>query len=146
VGIVAADRYGPASRLALLAIRGYQRWLSPYKGFRCAHAVLHGGPGCSGYAAEVIHARGLVDAVGPIRQRFRDCRAAYQVMSSQGSGKEERDEPGRRVDKSLVRKRYSDLPCGDCLCAGPPSKRSCLADTAGHFGCAACSPCDLGAT
>ncbi|QPB85607.1 hypothetical protein CWC22_021600 [Pseudoalteromonas rubra] len=27
--------------LAILLIRFYQRFLSPYKGFRCAHAVVH---------------------------------------------------------------------------------------------------------
>jgi putative component of membrane protein insertase Oxa1/YidC/SpoIIIJ protein YidD len=25
----------------------YQRYLSPCKGFRCAHAAWHGGPSCS---------------------------------------------------------------------------------------------------
>lgn len=34
---------GVAQRLALLLIGAYRRWLSPYKGFRCAHAALHGG-------------------------------------------------------------------------------------------------------
>jgi len=27
----------------------YQRYVSPYKGFRCAHRVLHGGDSCSEY-------------------------------------------------------------------------------------------------
>ena len=77
---------GIASRLALLAIRGYQRWLSPIKGFRCAHAVHHGGPGCSGYAMQAISEHGLFGALGAIRRRFRACQAALGVLKSEQAG------------------------------------------------------------
>ncbi|MDB5806251.1 MAG: hypothetical protein JWN73_3573 [Betaproteobacteria bacterium] len=33
--------------LASAAIGGYQRFLSPYKGYRCAYGVVHGTHGCS---------------------------------------------------------------------------------------------------
>jgi putative component of membrane protein insertase Oxa1/YidC/SpoIIIJ protein YidD len=36
-------------RLALAAIRGYQRWISPRKGFRCALRTATGGDSCSAY-------------------------------------------------------------------------------------------------
>lgn len=35
---------------ALGAIWVYQNFISPYKGFSCAHRVVHGGDGCSGFA------------------------------------------------------------------------------------------------
>lgn len=68
------------SKLALGAIWGYQRYISPHKGFRCAHSVLHGGTGCSGYAKHAICASGLWGAIPAIRQRFRDCRLASETL------------------------------------------------------------------
>ena len=74
---------GLASAAALGMITIYQRWVSPYKGYRCAHAVLHGGPGCSGFAKRAIRENGLWRAIALTRQRFRDCRAAMLAMAAQ---------------------------------------------------------------
>ena len=79
--MLAAERF--ASRAALGAIERYQRWISPYKGFRCAYAVAHGGPGCSGFARERIARAGLWVALADIRQRFAACRAAALALSAQ---------------------------------------------------------------
>ena len=81
--------HGLATRLSLGLIRFYQRRISPHKGFRCAHAVAHGGPGCSGYAAAVIRARGVWGALALIRQRFRDCRDAFELLKAQAAATEE---------------------------------------------------------
>lgn len=70
-------------RLALTAIRFYQRRLSPHKGFRCAHAALHGGEGCSGAVAQIVREEGMLGGRRRIAARFRDCRAAHQAL--QGS-------------------------------------------------------------
>jgi hypothetical protein len=35
--------------LAYKAVRGYQRYISPYKGFLCAHYQLHRETSCSGH-------------------------------------------------------------------------------------------------
>ncbi|MEM5550874.1 membrane protein insertion efficiency factor YidD [Pseudoalteromonas neustonica] len=40
--------------LALLLIRFYQKRISPYKGFRCAHAALHQGVSCSEAVKHII--------------------------------------------------------------------------------------------
>ncbi len=45
---------GIIDSLAIAAITGYQRYLSPYKGFRCAHRVLHQGESCSQYSANCL--------------------------------------------------------------------------------------------
>lgn len=45
--------------LALLFIRFYQRFISPRKGFRCAHAAFFGGASCSGAIYNLILERGL---------------------------------------------------------------------------------------
>lgn len=74
---------GMASRILLRLIGVYQRRISPYKGFRCAHSVLHGGTGCSGFAKAAIRDHGLRGAIAPIRQRFRDCRVAMMTLDGQ---------------------------------------------------------------
>lgn len=43
------------TRLLLLLIRGYQRWISPALGPRCRFA-----PSCSAYAADALRTHGLV--------------------------------------------------------------------------------------
>lgn len=68
------------SRLALASIYAYQQWLSPHKGFRCAHSVLHGGTGCSGFAKHAIRDHGLWAALPAIRERFRACKHAARTL------------------------------------------------------------------
>ena len=72
-----------ATRFAVAAIRGYQRWISPHKGFLCAHRVLHRGRSCSQFALDVIRTRGLLPALPAIRDQFRQCRAAAIVLRQQ---------------------------------------------------------------
>lgn len=100
-------------RLALAAIGGYQRHLSPRKGYSCALRVAHGGTGCSGFAKAAIADNGLIRAIPLIRARFADCRDAAEEL---------------REDR---RKRENDR-WYDCGCAGCdlPTPRGCgKADT-----------------
>lgn len=66
--------------LALAAIRLYQRRLSPRKGFRCAHAALHGGESCSGAVARIVRAKGVWRGRAHIAARFRACRSAHRAL------------------------------------------------------------------
>ena len=50
---------GPGARLAIAAISGYQRFVSPYKGYRCAHRLHHGGESCSQYVKRELQQQGL---------------------------------------------------------------------------------------
>jgi putative membrane protein insertion efficiency factor len=45
----------PLTRLLLVLIRGYQRWISPALGPRCRFA-----PSCSHYAAEALREHGML--------------------------------------------------------------------------------------
>jgi uncharacterized protein len=65
---------------ALTAIRGYQRFLSPRKGYGCAYRLRHGGTGCSGFARQAIATHGLIRALPLVRDRFRACHAAALAM------------------------------------------------------------------
>jgi putative component of membrane protein insertase Oxa1/YidC/SpoIIIJ protein YidD len=111
------------SKLALGAIWGYQRYVSPRKGFRCAHSVLHGGTGCSGFAKYAIRDHGFWGAVPHIRQRFRDCKSASETLrdrcavhSRRADGEDEETEEKRK------RRRDRDGPCScwNDLCNGLP--------------------------
>lgn len=66
--------------LALSGIRLYQRHLSPHKGFRCAHAALHGGESCSAAVARIVREEGLRRGRARMAERFRDCRAAHNAL------------------------------------------------------------------
>ncbi|GAB3699463.1 membrane protein insertion efficiency factor YidD [Mariniluteicoccus flavus] len=68
------------SSLAARGIDAYQRHLSPRKGYRCAHAVLHGGSGCSGAIRAEVLDRGLIGAAIPTIGRFAACASAYRTL------------------------------------------------------------------
>ena len=63
--------------LTLNSIEVYQRWLSPLKGFRCAHAAFFGGESCSAAVRRVVSEQGLVGGRADIAARFESCRQAY---------------------------------------------------------------------
>ena len=81
-----------ASNSAIGLISLYQRRISPYKGYVCAHRVHHGQSSCSEFAKQAIAANGLFSALPSIRHRFIECRAAYGAMQSAWKGNE-------RIDK-----------------------------------------------
>jgi putative component of membrane protein insertase Oxa1/YidC/SpoIIIJ protein YidD len=140
------------SRLAATTIRGYQRWISPYKGFRCSHRVLHGGHSCSEFARLAILEHGITEAWPGIRQQFRECRAAFLDLRQQRravlnatdsddpddyelEGSDEPEDKDRTIDDRFYeeserkRKRLAELP-------GSESPLSNLSDM-----CGACGTC-----
>ncbi|MBL8850291.1 MAG: membrane protein insertion efficiency factor YidD, partial [Planctomycetaceae bacterium] len=66
--------------MAASAIRGYQRWVSPYKGYVCAHRQLHGGWSCSEFARRQILENGVWRALPGIANQFRECGEAAQYL------------------------------------------------------------------
>lgn len=80
VGLVLLALLGLAQPLALAAIDGYQRWISPHKGWRCAYAVHRHGASCSQYAEQSIASRGLIQGLRMLQARFAACRQAQQTL------------------------------------------------------------------
>jgi putative component of membrane protein insertase Oxa1/YidC/SpoIIIJ protein YidD len=74
-------RPGWPERLALLAIRGYQRYLSPFKGFSCALCVATGGESCSAYGYRAIRRGGLQVGLRLLRQRLLLCGHVHRRRS-----------------------------------------------------------------
>lgn len=59
--------------LAIKAINFYQKFISPYKGFNCAHRVATGESGCSAYGKKVINRFGFFTGFKLLERRFYDC-------------------------------------------------------------------------
>lgn len=149
---------GTVRQLAIRAIAGYQKHLSPLKGFSCAHRLLHGGVSCSQYTKQIIAQEGLAAALHKSRQRFQECKQANQILRMRLSASEnqppEAEEPeipnpelpGQQTASSEVPQSSTNSNCNsvDCAILGC----ECV-DWSGVIGegCAAvdCSAVDCGA-
>lgn len=65
-------------RLFLAAIRTYQRYLSPYKGFSCAYRGLTGRRSCSELGFRAIRRHGIRAGLAILRQRTHLCGVAHR--------------------------------------------------------------------
>jgi len=73
-----ARRSGLLVGLALSAIRGYQRQLSPHIGFSCAYRCATGRGSCSAHGYRVIERFGLWTGLALLRRRLRLCGDTYR--------------------------------------------------------------------
>jgi putative component of membrane protein insertase Oxa1/YidC/SpoIIIJ protein YidD len=70
-----------ARKAALAAVITYRRLLSPLKGFRCAHAALHGvGSSCSDVALHAFATLPLGAAVAAVSEQLGKCRHARHII------------------------------------------------------------------
>lgn len=67
---------------AIAAIDGYQRFISPYKGFGCAYRVRTGGASCSQFAKRAISRLGVMGGVLLTIRRFEACAASARILSN----------------------------------------------------------------
>ena len=111
--------------LALFAIRLYQRYVSPRKGFSCAYRLVYGGCGCSGVGYRLIRRYGVFSGCRLLRLRLAHCRYAYTHYCAPAQPPAP---PVNRVNGMAYYQR------GDCV----PCDAGCL-DMGG------CDSCDLGA-
>lgn len=65
--------------LALAAIRFYQRFMSPYKGFRCAYAAYTSDPSCSALGYRAIRRFGVWDGLAVLDRRLARCGTAHRI-------------------------------------------------------------------
>ncbi|MFV8407336.1 membrane protein insertion efficiency factor YidD [Vibrio harveyi] len=87
------------SKLVLALIRFYQRYLSPHKGFRCAHAVYYGTDSCSAAISKIIQRKGVFSSYTSVQDQFTRCRHAHQRLQT--------EEPSR----SRKRRKNKDSSC-----------------------------------
>ncbi|WP_459778814.1 membrane protein insertion efficiency factor YidD [Photobacterium sp. R1] len=67
--------------MAIWSIRGYQKWISPHKGFRCAHTAYYGGKSCSAAIVEFIETLPCRKLPVAIKQRFQECQRASKKLN-----------------------------------------------------------------
>ncbi|PZU97645.1 MAG: hypothetical protein DCE90_06050 [Pseudanabaena sp.] len=77
---VAATLGKVARGTAVAAISGYQKFISPHKGFSCAHRVLYGSESCSQYFKRVIAEEGIGMAIANAKGRFQECHDANEIL------------------------------------------------------------------
>lgn len=66
--------------IAVQSIKAYQKFISPHKGWNCAHALVHGGPSCSNYGLVVIKEHGVLRGLTLLKARFRECSQATALL------------------------------------------------------------------
>jgi putative component of membrane protein insertase Oxa1/YidC/SpoIIIJ protein YidD len=124
--------------LLIQAIRGYQRYISPYKGFHCAYRKATGGFSCSQYAKHVLEEHRFYEAIPKIRQQFRACREAQIFLNEEEN---EENEEEKKETRKKKREEYKSEAQG-CLaygCADLGLESLFLLAFGGLDGCA-CTP------
>jgi putative component of membrane protein insertase Oxa1/YidC/SpoIIIJ protein YidD len=71
-----------ARKIVIDSITAYQTYISPRKGFSCAHRILNGGESCSMYIKHLLGEESLMSAMQLSRQRFKTCAAASQTLKT----------------------------------------------------------------
>ena len=99
------------TRLSVAFISFYQKYLSPRKGFRCAHAAYYSGNSCSEAVKLIILQKGLIGGWADIKQRFMDCKRVSV------EAEKERDKRKDRRKKDESPPWWSD--CASCVPCGP---------------------------
>ena len=129
---------------AVSAIDVYQQFLSPYKGFRCAHRVRHGRLSCSQFAKRLIQKVGLLRFAPLFRRRLERCgkaRSARAGMTPPVEHQRGRDDSRKKRDSVWD---GCDPSC-DPGCGDAPDISGCAAPDvgAGLDGCDCGGGCDL---
>ncbi|MBD1901345.1 membrane protein insertion efficiency factor YidD [Trichocoleus sp. DQ-A3] len=102
-------------QIAIASIGGYQRHISPRKGFSCAHRLLYKGESCSQYAKRMIAQQGLVAAIATVRQRFRACKIANQILQARYSSQADSDRSKRERRNRNWGCNCDDYGAVDCV-------------------------------
>ena len=108
-------------KIAIALVSLYQRYLSPYKGFRCAHKTLYGGTSCSQYFQMVVREKGLVAAIPKFQQRLLDCKQANVLIHAQDNSEEK--------TKKKKKDRFFDCNCCYFPTGGDSSGEGGFCDT-----------------
>lgn len=101
--------------LAIKAINFYQKYISPYKGFRCAHGVATGEISCSGYGKKVIKRFGLFTGLKLLNRRFYDCSWHSKQLNKLKDFAKDKD---YKVYRPVTGYRLSQGGFVDCDCGG----------------------------
>jgi putative component of membrane protein insertase Oxa1/YidC/SpoIIIJ protein YidD len=99
------------NRIFVHAISFYQRFISPYKGFRCAAGAYYGSGSCSHVVKEIIEENGLIIGRSKIRDQFRRCTIAARALQAEKKKKKRRRE---RSPKGEAAGCLAEAACWSC--------------------------------
>ena len=116
-------------KLVLLVVRGYQRYISPYKGFSCAYKKLYKTQSCSAYFYSCVRDRALnlSTASNLLQQRLFECKQAYSILQTDLNYHQQSKQKKRRRNNNECGScsEWIDFTpllywcdCGDCLDCG----------------------------
>lgn len=117
--------------VAISLIETYQAWISPYKGFRCAHAVANGGHGCSGFGKRAFGRYPFQMAIRLLNIRLEECRMAATKLNDER----------KRKQKNGTYNECTDPTCAYLAC--DPTPADCGAAHGAHD-CSGAEACDIG--
>ncbi|WP_083437978.1 membrane protein insertion efficiency factor YidD [Caldimonas brevitalea] len=144
--MISLSRSTALDAIADSAIGLYQRYVSPYKGFRCAHRVHSGGASCSQYARKIVRRLGLTALFAAMPRQFERCRRACHLIRAAAANASAFRRPtkakGERTQRSQQRqhaRQRDSRDCGDCgSCDLPDPSGACDAASS----CADVGACD----
>ncbi len=67
-------------KITIVIINLYQRYISPRKGFSCAHRILYGDQSCSPYVKVTVSRFGFFKAIPLSIKRFQRCKTASDIL------------------------------------------------------------------
>lgn len=110
-------------KAGVMAITGYQKYISPHKGFVCAHRVLYGGESCSQYIKRVITEDGFKALLTKSRKRFQACKQANRILRSQAENSEPTEDeeeanlhsPKEVLGKTVKKSSFSSGEITNCV-------------------------------
>jgi uncharacterized protein len=127
------------SPLAVSSIRFYQRFISPYKGFRCAHGAARKGWSCSEFGRRAFARYDVSTAYALLQRRFAVCKASFETLKATHFAKPATVSagPGGQTSEAEKPKKKDKRDYCDCVpdaaCDGPFSSRprsNCVPDAA----------------
>ncbi len=93
----------------------YQQYVSPYKGFRCAHRALTGRDSCSQFAKRLVLRRGVIALWRAMPGQFMRCRQSYSTLLAMTMDEPATEDSGRGGKKSsTLGDIVSGVDCIDC--------------------------------
>ncbi|NET41406.1 membrane protein insertion efficiency factor YidD [Okeania sp. SIO2B3] len=111
------------NKIAVALIDGYQQYISPRKGFSCAHRILYNDESCSQYIKRMFMEQDLSGAIQAARQRFKACKEANQILKLQAVSleKKSKKKQGSKfinccgdVAEESCESVLPDCNCNDC--------------------------------
>lgn len=114
--------YHLLDQLMLWLLAFYQKFVSPYKGFKCAYGVWTGQSTCSAEAKKILKQDGLIAGWPKIQAQLQQCRAAYLAIQGIASAAQQDQALLDRIHRRRNKKKRQD---GGADCMGNACELSC---------------------